>query len=107
MTPQHITLVQASFQHVLPVAHTAAALFFIQLFTLAPSLRRLFPGDLHAQGHELMTILAAIVQKLACPNELLPLLRQFGAWPRCDRVGAGPCALVGSTLLWTLHTCLR
>ena len=54
MTPQQITLVQASFADVKPIAATAAELFYHRLFTLDPGLRTLFKGDMGQQGQMLM-----------------------------------------------------
>jgi hypothetical protein len=39
MTPEHIALVQRTFAEVLPMAETAAALFYERLFALDPTLR--------------------------------------------------------------------
>ena len=42
MTPEQVTLVQESFELVVPIAETAAVLFYDRLFELDPSLRPLF-----------------------------------------------------------------
>ena len=52
MTSDQIALVQQSFAHMLPIADTAAALFYRRLFELDPSLRTLFTGDVAKQGHK-------------------------------------------------------
>ena len=54
MTPEHIAVVQESFQKVAPIADQAAAMFYKNLFTLDPRLRGLFPTDMQAQGQKLM-----------------------------------------------------
>ena len=54
MTPEQKTLVQNSFEQVLPIADVAAELFYGRLFELDPSLRHLFRGDMKAQGRALM-----------------------------------------------------
>lgn len=54
MTPSEALLVQRAFEDVRPIAAQAAALFYDRLFTLDPSLRRLFKGDMEAQGSKLM-----------------------------------------------------
>ena len=46
MTPEQITLVQTSFQKVVPIAGTAADLFYDRLFETAPETRALFPRDM-------------------------------------------------------------
>ena len=50
MTPHQIDLVQASWKQVVPVAETAAQMFYGRLFFLDPSLRHLFLGDMRDQG---------------------------------------------------------
>ena len=50
MNAEQIALVQTSFDLILPIADTAAALFYEQLFTLDPALRPLFSGDMPEQG---------------------------------------------------------
>ena len=56
MTPQQIELVQTSFKKVVPIAGTAADLFYDRLFEIAPEVRSMFPQDLsraeeEADGH--------------------------------------------------------
>ena len=50
MTPQQITLVKESFVKVLPIKDVAAAAFYDRLFTVDPSLKPLFKGDMQSQG---------------------------------------------------------
>ncbi len=52
MTPQQIDLVQTSFKKVVPIAGTAADLFYDRLFEIAPEVRSLFPQDLGEQKEE-------------------------------------------------------
>jgi hypothetical protein len=49
MTPNQIALVQDSFKKVVPIAATAADLFYDRLFAIAPQFRPLFPLDLREQ----------------------------------------------------------
>jgi methyl-accepting chemotaxis protein len=49
LTEDEIRTVQADWQRVLPIAPTAATLFYDRLFELDPSLRGLFPPDLTDQ----------------------------------------------------------
>ena len=49
MTPQQIELVQSSFKKVVPIAGTAADLFYNRLFEIAPEVRSMFPQDLSEQ----------------------------------------------------------
>ena len=50
MTPEQVKLVQDSFAKVVPIAGTAADLFYDRLFAIAPEVRPLFPDDLTEQG---------------------------------------------------------
>ena len=54
MTPQQIDLVQSSFKKVVPIAGTAADLFYDRLFEIAPEVRSMFPQDLSEQKKKLM-----------------------------------------------------
>ncbi|MGE0329247.1 MAG: globin family protein [Ramlibacter sp.] len=102
MTPQQITLVQASFADVKPIAATAAELFYNRLFTLDPALRPLFKGDMGQQGQMLMSMIGAAVSGLKDLERLAPVVRQLGARHVRYGVQAQHYATVGSALLWTL-----
>jgi hemoglobin-like flavoprotein len=103
MTPEHIMLVQRSFADVLPIAATAAAMFYERLFTLDPSLRALFHRDMQAQGRMLMSALQYAVAGLSRPEQLLPLVQQLGVRHRGYGVTDVHYDTVGAALLWTLH----
>lgn len=57
MTPEQISLVQQSFEHVEPIADTAAELFYGRLFEIAPEVEPLFGDDMVEQGRKLMSTL--------------------------------------------------
>lgn len=104
MTPDQIRLVQASFEDVVPIAEPAAALFYERLFTLDPSLRRLFAqADMAAQGRKLVQAIAYVVGALYAPEEMLGSVRSLGQ--RHVRYGVEDrhYATVGAALLWTLE----
>lgn len=103
MNPEQINLVQASFAEVRPIAVVAAELFYDRLFTLDPSLRPLFKGDMAHQGRMLMSMLNAAVNGLTNLEALTPVLRQLGARHLNYGVRAEHYATVGSALLWTLE----
>lgn len=102
MTPRQITLVQATFADVKPIATTAAELFYNRLFTLDPKLRPLFKGDMGQQGQMLMSMIGAAVSGLKDLERLAPVVRQLGARHVRYGVQAQHYATVGSALLWTL-----
>ena len=103
MTPEHIALVQRTFADVLPLADTAAALFYERLFTLDPALRVLFHSDMQEQGRKLMTVLQLAVAGLSRLEALLPMVQQLGVRHRSYGVKDAHYATVGAALLWTLQ----
>ena len=107
MTPHQIDLVQKSFGEVKPIAAQAAELFYTRLFTLDPSLRILFKGDITKQGQMLMSMIGAAVSGLRNLEVLSPVVRQLGA--RHTGYGVKPehYETVGAALLWTLDKGLK
>ena len=79
MTPTQVSMVQQSFRKIAPHSETVAALFYQNLFTLDPSLRPMFKGDLKVQGRKLMTMLAMVVAGLERLDQLLPTVSALGA----------------------------
>jgi hemoglobin-like flavoprotein len=102
MTPEQITLVQTSFKKVVPIAGTAADLFYSRLFEIAPPVRSLFPADLTEQKVKLMAMLGTAVTNLHQLDTILPALRALGERHKGYGVTADHYAPVGAALLWTL-----
>jgi hemoglobin-like flavoprotein len=103
MTPEQVTLVQTSFERVLPIADQAAALFYRRLFELDPPLRALFKGAIEAQGRKLMTMLRVVIAGLDRLERLVPAIQQLGARHHGYGVQAEHYATVAAALLWTLE----
>jgi hemoglobin-like flavoprotein len=103
MNPAHVDAVQRSFAQIAPIAPQAAALFYVNLFEVDPSLRSLFQGDMQRQGERLMSMLGAAVKMLDKPGTLLPTLRALGARHAGYGVASGHYASVGTALLTTLE----
>jgi hemoglobin-like flavoprotein len=107
MTPEQVKSVQDSFAKVVPIADTAASIFYDRLFTIAPETRALFPGDMAEQRHKLITMLAAVVNGLGNLDSILPVASALAK----RHVGYGVTAKlyepVGEALLWTLERGLR
>lgn len=103
MTPKQIELVQTSYKKVVPIAATAADLFYDRLFEVTPDLRKLFPQDLAEQKSKLMTMLTTAVTNLHQLYTVLPAVQELGR--RYVGYGVKPehYALVGGALLWTLE----
>lgn len=72
MTPEQVTMVQDSFKKVVPIAGTAADLFYNRLFEIAPDVRPLFPHDLSEQKKKLIAMLATAVTNLHQVETILP-----------------------------------
>jgi hemoglobin-like flavoprotein len=103
MTPDQKLLVQNSFEKVLPIAETAAGLFYGRLFALDPSLRPLFNGDLDEQGRKLMYMLRVAVGRLDQMDELTTAVQKLGQRHAGYGVKAEHYTTVGEALLWTLE----
>jgi hemoglobin-like flavoprotein len=103
MTPQQIKLVQMSFAKVVPIAATAADLFYSRLFEIAPEVRPMFPDDLSEQKKKLMAMLGTVVQGLSRLEMLLPAVKMLGRRHAEYGVTAAHYAPVGAALIWTLE----
>ena len=103
MTPQQIELVKKTWVMVVPIADTAAELFYGRLFELEPSYRAMFKHDMAEQGKKLMKTINIAVEALDDVEPLVPTLKQMGA----DHAGYGVVDrdynVVGAALLWTLE----
>lgn len=103
MTNDQIRLVQESFDKVAPIAETAAALFYDQLFTLDPSLRPLFKGDMKEQGAKLMKMIGYCVGGLNNVAVLVPAVENLGRRHATYGVEDRHYDTVGTALLATLE----
>ena len=103
MTPQQIELVQTSFKKVVPIAGTAADLFYDRLFEIAPAVRPMFPQDLAEQKVKLMAMLGTAVTNLHRLDEILPAVKALGQRHKGYGVSDAHYAPVGAALLWTLE----
>lgn len=103
MTPEQKKLVQTTFAKVVPIADTAAELFYGRLFTLDPSLKPMFKSDLKEQGAKLMKMIGAAVNGLDNLPALVPVVQDLGK--RHVPYGVKPehYDTVASALLWTLE----
>jgi hemoglobin-like flavoprotein len=102
MTPEKIALVRSSWQQVLPIKDTAAALFYGQLFELDPSLRSMFKGDMVEQGRKLMMIINTAVNSLDNLGPILGAVEDMGRRHVAYGVTEAHYDTVGSALIWTL-----
>jgi len=102
MTPEKIALVRSSWQQVLPIKDTAAALFYGQLFELDPSLRSMFKGNMVEQGRKLMMIINTAVNSLDNLGPILGAVEEMGRRHVGYGVTEAHYDTVGSALIWTL-----
>ena len=92
LSEHQVSLIQNSFQKVIPIADTAAKIFYAKLFEYDPELRSLFKGDMDQQGKKLMQVLGTAVSGLRDLNKLVPVLEGLAkqqqqltspqAWPQ-------------------------
>jgi hemoglobin-like flavoprotein len=104
MTPQQKGIVGETWTRVLPIADTAAALFYGRLFEIDPGTRPLFAAVRpEVQRRKLMLALDAAVRGLDNLGALVPMIEALGR----RHVGYGVTEAhydsVGAALLWTLE----
>lgn len=107
-------MVVRSWRLVLPIAETAADLFYKRLFELRPDVRQYFPEDMSGQKKKFVQMLGFIVKSMDWPESawddevapeedlflvVLALGRRHTELYRVPDESYGP---VGEALLWTL-----
>ncbi|HEY6556104.1 MAG TPA: globin family protein [Polyangiaceae bacterium] len=97
-----VQMVQDDWAKVLPIAETAATLFYDQLFTLDPKLRPLFKPDLAEQKLKLMKTIGFAVNGLTNLAEIVPSVQALGRRHVAYGVKPEHYQTVGAALLWTL-----
>lgn len=103
MNSRQVELVQSSFEQVLPIADTAADLFYKRLFELDPALRPLFRGDLRLQGKKLMDALGIVVVNLRRVDRVIPSIRALATRHVAYGVRDSDYTTVGQALIDTLQ----
>ncbi len=102
MTESQIDLVQSTWAKVVPIADTAATLFYNKLFELDPSLMSMFPSEMADQKKKLMQTIGVAVNGLKDLDRIVPVVQELGV----RHVGYGVMDAhydtVGAALLWTL-----
>jgi hemoglobin-like flavoprotein len=104
MHASYVVLVKQSWEQVLPIADTAARLFYQRLFELDPSLRRMFSQtDMAEQRKKLMQMITVAVRGLERLDELMPAVEALGRRHAGYGVTDTHYGTVASALLWTLE----
>jgi nitric oxide dioxygenase len=102
MDGQQLALVKTTWQQVIPIADTAADIFYTKLFELDDSLRAMFPSDLTEQKKKLMQTLTLVINSIDNLPAVLPAVQALGR----KHVGYGVkpthYQTVGAALLATL-----
>jgi hemoglobin-like flavoprotein len=106
MTPEQITLVQSSFDRVVPELPALATRFYQELFGRNPALRPLFTTDLDLQKVRFAEKLTEIVRAIPRLDDLLGHTRALGARHAGYGVRAVDYRTVGDALLGALAAVL-
>jgi hemoglobin-like flavoprotein len=99
MTEADQAQIRRTFALLEPQAEVTALVFYRRLFTLQPSLRRLFLGDIRTQSQKLMQMLRVIVESLDAPDVLVAMLEAMGARHAGYGVEDAHYDMVGEALL--------
>ena len=103
LTPEQITLVKDSWSQVIPIAETAAKLFYGKLFELDPALQPMFSGDMVEQGKKLTQMIGIAVDGLDRLDDIVPTVQELGVRHLEYGVKSSHYDTVGAALLWTLE----
>lgn len=103
MNIEQIDLMQNSFAKVVPIAGTAAGLFYQRLFEIAPEVKPLFKRDIGEQGRMLMAALTTVVNGLKNLGDIVPVAEQLAVRHVSFGVKAEHYKPVGEALIWTLE----
>lgn len=103
MDAQQIELVRTSYAKVVPIAGTAATLFFSRLFKLDPELEPLFKSDLTEQGVKLIKMIGMAVKGLDSLDSLSLMVGAIGVRHVGYGVKDSDYDTVGDALIWTLE----
>ena len=102
MEAKTIELVQGTFKQVVPIADTAADIFYTKLFELDPALKPLFKGNMKEQGAKLMSMIGTAVNGLNNLDAIVPAVQNLGRGHVGYGVKDSHYDTVGSALLFTL-----
>jgi len=104
ITPTHIELVRKTWASVVPIADTAASLFYQRLFETSPQLAPMFAGvDFPEQRNKLVKAINLVVISLDRIDTLLPMIHDMGRRHAGYGVRDEHYGPVGAALLWTLQ----
>ena len=103
ITTAQIALVKETWSKVIPIADTAAKLFYDRLFETNPQLAPMFnSADLPSQRLKLVKAINTVVMSLDRFDTMVPIIRNLGYHHVFYGVKDWHYGQVGATLLWTL-----
>ena len=102
MTPEKIDIVQSTFKQVVPIADTAADIFYARLFEIAPDTRALFPEVMTDQTKKLMQMIGVAVNGLRDLDAIVPAVQDLGKRHVGYNVTEAHYDSVGAALLYAL-----
>lgn len=114
LTENEKRAIRQSWRLVVPIAETAADLFYKRLFELKPEYRQLFSSDITAQKRKLLRMLAFVVKAVDYREEewradvppdqdlMLVVLALGRRHSELYRIPAESYGIVAEALLWTL-----
>lgn len=101
-----VQLVQRTFEMILPIADTFAAMFYDRFFAEAPDTRRLFSTDMSVQREKVVDMLALAVRSLDNPAALKNELTELGDRHIEYRVDAQYYDVMNQAIIGALQDCL-
>jgi hemoglobin-like flavoprotein len=107
LTTHQKRLLRETFARLEPASDLVAALFYLRLFDLDPSLRALFKGPLKVQGRKLMTAIKLAVISLDHPRDLKLTLKLLGVRHRHYGVQADHYVTFSRAVMWTFEQSLE
>src|SRR5690348_3646993 len=104
MTPVQKNLIRTTWAQVLPIAESAAGLFYQRLFEIDPTTRALFRDtDMAQQRRKLLHVLGVAVSSLDNLGALMKTVEDLGRRHAGYGVKDAHYDSVGAALLWTLE----
>ena len=103
ISPEQVRIVQHTWSLVMPIADTAAGLFYERLFELDPRLKPMFRTDPAAQRVKLISMLSLIVKGIGNLDKLIDTVQEMGMRHVNYGVKDEHYDTVGEAFLWTLE----
>lgn len=102
MQQRDIALVKQSFEKAAGLGEKVAEIFYSELFSIDPSLRKMFAGDMRDQGRKLLSALTLVVRNLDKPDTIVPVAEKLAVQHLDYGVTYEHYTYVGNALLRTL-----